>query len=152
MISRVTGEIDFRDGLRIIPHAPLTPEFIQDSRDFIVPGWSGHDLGLHDSDQGAFEVTAISDPQSRVQLVLVSHFYHSDTPSDAERRAFHEGVISTDLGGQQEFSWGHVFCRRDPATNKDSLIVAYAPGPHVPMERDPLLHYLQAHEPKPGNA
>ena len=155
MISRITGEADFRDGLRILPHAPIPVSFTHDSREFIVPGWSGHDFGVHSSDHGAFEVTVVSDSQLRVQLVLLSHFhsfYRRDTPADAERRAFHEGVISTDLGGQREFSWGRVFCRRDPAANKDALILAYALGPQVPHTAEPILRYLEAQEPRPRKA
>jgi len=149
MISRVTGEADFIDGLRILPQAALPPEFPPDS-DFILPGWKAHHLGLHDSDHGRFEVTAISDPERRVQLLLLSHsgpFYQPSTPYDSERRAFHESVIKADLGGQREFSWGQVFCRRDPGANKDSIIVAYSSGPHVPVQSDPLLRQLHEHEP-----
>ena len=86
---------------------------------------------------------------------LLSHFhsfYRSDTPADAERRAFHEGVISADLGGQREFSWGRMYCRFNPATNKDLLIAAYAPGPHVPMPDGPLPSFLEEHEPEPADA
>jgi hypothetical protein len=155
MISRITGEVAFRDELRIQPHARVPVGFVQSSRDFNIPGWAGHELGVHASDHGDFEVTAVSDPQCRVQLVLLSHshsYYRSDTPADAERRAFHEGVINTDLGGQHEFSWGRVYCRRDPAVNKDALIVAYAPGPQVPTPHDPMLHQLEAHEIEPREA
>jgi hypothetical protein len=152
MISRITGEVTFHDELRIQPHAPVPTGFLHDSRDFIVPGWRGYDLGVHDSDHGKFEVTTVSDDQCRVQLVLLSHFhpfYRPDTPADAERRAFHEGVIGADLGGQREFSWGRVYCRRDPAANKDALIVTYSPGPQVPTPDVPNLHHLEAHEIEP---
>ncbi|MBC8166854.1 MAG: hypothetical protein H7Y20_13420 [Bryobacteraceae bacterium] len=156
MIARATGEADFNDGLRILPQASLPSEFPPyRSTEFFLPGWTSHDLGIHDSDHGSFEVKALSDPESRVQLLLLSHshpFYQPFTPYDSERRAFHEAVISADLAGQREFSWGQVFCRRDPGANKDSLIVAYSPGPHVPKQSEPLLRQLHEHEPEPRDA
>ena len=117
MISRVTGQVSFCDDLQIQPHIRLSACHIQDSREFMVPGWSGCHLGIHRSDHGEFDVTAIVDPEYRLQLVLLSHvhpFYRPDTPRDGERRAFHEGVIGADLGGQREFTWGRMYCRRVP--------------------------------------
>ena len=152
MIFRITGELAFRDGLQIQGHARLQAEFSHDSEDFMVPGWRSYDLGAHESDHGRFEVKATTDVECRVQLVFLAHshpFYQTDTPNDLERRAFHENVICQDLGGQREFSWGKVYCRRDPALNKDSLIVAYAPGPQVPTPNDPSLRFLEAHETEP---
>jgi hypothetical protein len=143
MIIRLTGEVFFQDTLCILPHRPVQavlgsrsdPNKII-SRSLPVLGWRGHRLGFHESDHGRFEVEAISDPEDRVQLVLLSHchsFYESGTPEDAERRAYHQGVINSDLGGQREFSWGEAFCRLDRHANQDWLIVAYDPGPHVPI-------------------
>ena len=155
MISRITGQVSFDDDLQIEAHMKLSASHIRNAHEFMVPGWRGCHLGIHRSDRGEFETTAIVDSECRVQLVLLSHFhsfYRSDTPADAERRTFHEGVIRADLGGQREFSWGRMYCRFDPATNKDLLIVAYAPGPHVPMSAHPLPSFLEEHEPEPADA
>src|SRR5258707_2685091 len=124
MISRASGEATFV-ALRILPQAILAPGQAQGTHALPVPGWSQHVLGIHHSDRGAFEVEAISDQQCRIQVVLLAHhhsFYQAGTPEDSERRAFHEGVISSDLAGQREFSWGRVFCRLDNKSNKDWLV------------------------------
>lgn len=155
MISRITGDIAFRDGLQLQAHARVPTDHVQGSRNLDVEAWTWFDLGIHESEHGAFEVTAVSGDECRIQLVLLSHshsFYQSDTPGDRERRAFHEGVINADLGGQREFSWGRAYCRRDPSANKDALIVAYAAGPQVPERRDPVLGWLEAEEAEPDTA
>jgi hypothetical protein len=55
-------------------------------------------------------------------------------------------VISTDLAGQKEFTWGEVICRLETASNRDWLVVAYHRESGVPRpERDVLLR-LCAHE------
>jgi hypothetical protein len=121
MISRSSGEATFVD-LRILPHAVLAPGEARRTHALPIPGWSQHLLGVHDSDRGAFEVEVISNHQRRIQIVLLAHhhpFYEANTPEAAERRAFHEGVIGSDLAGQREFSWGQVFCRRDAKSNKN---------------------------------
>ncbi len=111
MINRVTGEIDFRDGLRILPHCTVDSLAIVQERPVKVRtqklslgGWKRHVLGSHSSEHGAFEVEALSADDDCVHVVLLSHqhrFYETGTPEDAERRAFHEGVINSDLGGQR---------------------------------------------------
>jgi hypothetical protein len=85
----------------------------------------------------------------RIQVVLMSHrhsFYELNTPDDAERRAFHEGVIHTDLAGQREFSWGEVLCRLEPIPNKDWLVVAYSNESKVPLPDREVLLRLRAEE------
>ncbi|HSI15763.1 MAG TPA: hypothetical protein VK961_27190 [Chthoniobacter sp.] len=117
-----------------------------------IPGWTQHLLGVHPSEYGLFEVEAVSDRDSHIQAVLLAHshsFYQSDTPSDSERRTFHEGVIGSDLLGQREFSWGEAFCRLDTGNNKDWLVIVYTIGPQVPLPRAELLRHLREHEPIP---
>jgi hypothetical protein len=87
-------------------------------------------------------------------VVLLAHqhnYYEATTPRDAERRAFHDGVISADLAGQREFSWGQVFCRLETKSNKDWLVLAYTLGPQVPGNTVEVLKHLHALEPKPRN-
>jgi len=89
--------------------------------------------------------------KERVLLLAHTHpFYQADTPDDSERRAFHEGIISSDLAGQREFSWGQVFCRLDNKSNKDWLVLAYTLGPQVPMQTAAVLLHLHDHEPEPN--
>jgi hypothetical protein len=152
MISSVTGEVVFADYLQFSPHEALSAEHIQGALSHSllpIPGWTHHFLGEHPSNYGPFEVEAVSDRESRIQTVLVRHahpFYEPDTPEDSERRAFHESVIGSDLHGQQEFSWGEVFCHLDIKQNKDWLIVVYKVGPQVPLRRAELLRHLREHE------
>ena len=117
-----------------------------------MQGWKRHILGFHTSDHGTFEVEALTAEEDRVYLVLLSHshnFYEKDTPGDAERRAFHEGVISSDFAGQTEFTWGDVHCRFESMFNQDWLVIAYSGGAQIPsIEKDVLLS-LFAHEKMP---
>ena len=150
MISRSSGEVAFLD-LRIYPHAVLGPSATLRTHALPVSGWSQHVLGVRRSERGIFEVEAVSDQDLRIQVVLLAHhhlFYQSDTPDDAERRVFHEGVISTDLAGQREFPWGQVFCRLDNKSNKDWLVLAYTLGPKVPVQTAAALGHLLAKEPE----
>lgn len=106
-------------------------------------------LGSHASEHGSFEVEALSFEDGGIQIVLMAHqhsFYLPDTPEDSERRAFHEGVISTDLAGQREFSWGEVICRLEPKANKDWLVVAYSRDAKVPTPLRDVLLQLRARE------
>jgi hypothetical protein len=154
MISRISGEVAFQ-GLQILPQAILPSSLAQKSRALPIPGWSGHILGLHHSDRGAFEVEVLSDADTRIQVLLLAHshpFYERNTPGDTERRAFHEGLISSELAGQREFSWGEVLCRLDARANKDWLIIAYNQGPHITKEAPELLLHLLAHQPYPEAA
>ena len=151
MISHITGEVRFQN-LVIAPHTILPTALAQKSRALPVPGWSGHRLGVHKSELGAFDVEVLTDAEGRVQLALLAHshpFYERNTPNDAERRAFHEGLVSSELAGQQEFSWGEVLCRLDQHANKDWLVVAYNQGPHVPALFPKVLLHLHAPEPYP---
>src|SRR6185312_4497062 len=124
MINRVTGEVSFQSGLHIVPHRPI--QLPHKTRKLSLKNWVRHILGVQTSEHGTFEVEALSTGADCVQLVLLAHehpFYEPNTPGDAERRVFHEGVINSDLGGQREFSWGEVVCRLDPIFNKDRLVV-----------------------------
>jgi len=152
MIDRSTGEVAFRD-LRILPQARVPSPLVKPPRNLPIPGWFGHFLGVHESEHGVFIVEAVSH-HDRIQVVLMAHshpFYEPKTPGDNERRAFHEGVISIDLSGQREFSWGEVLCRFNSRENRDWLVVAYTPGPHVPKPSGDVLALLLAREPDPGS-
>jgi len=156
MISRVTGEIDFRSGLRISPHCSIqglstgsgSPLMIE-SQKLSLEGWKRHVLGYHVSEYGTFEVEALSATDDCVHVVLLSHrhpVYESRTPEDAERRVFHDGVVSSDLGGQREFTWGEVLCRLETTTNKDWLVVAYNRESRIPLTGNEVILRLWAHE------
>ena len=161
LISLVTGEVAFQDGLHIRADDSINA-VIASIREpaqlatipLSIPRWRQHRLGLHPSAYGDFEVEAISGPAGRVHLVLLAHadsFYEESTPEDAVRRVFHEGVIAAELGGQREFSWGEVFRRLERDRSKDWLIVSYAQGPHVPRPPSAELLKLRAHEPEPAH-
>jgi hypothetical protein len=141
MINRVSGEVSFHDGLYIKPHLPIQSP--HRTRKLSLKKWTRHILGSHSSEYGTFEVEALSCEDDCIQVVLLAHqhaFYQIGTPGDAERRAFHEGIISSELGGQKEFSWGQVVCRLDTAPNKDWLVIAYNRQADVPRrEKDILL-------------
>lgn len=151
MISRITGEIKFQN-LLITPHAIFQTALAQRSRALPLPGWSGHQLGVHQSEVGAFDVELLTDADGRVQLALLAHkhpFYERNTPNDAERRTFHEGIITSELAGQREHPWGEVLCRLDQRANKDWLVVAYNQGPHVPAVFPEVLLHLHGRQPSP---
>jgi hypothetical protein len=151
MISRITGEVKFQN-LLITPQMVLPSALVKKSRSLSIPGWSGHQLGVRQSELGAFDVEVLTDKAGHVQLALLAHahpFYKRSTPDDAERRAFHEGVMDSELAGQREFSWGEVLCRLDKHANKDWLVVAYNQGPHVPAAFPKVLLHLHARQPYP---
>jgi hypothetical protein len=158
MINRATGEVDFQSGLRILPHCYVRslsvnaePQPKLKRHRFRFTGWKRHVLGFHTSEHGTFEVEALS-ARERIQVVLLAHshaFYEQNTPNDAERRAFHEGVINSDLAGQREFTWGEVTCRLDNACNKDWLVIAYSREAKVPLHVKEVLSHLYAHEKTP---
>lgn len=153
MISGATGEIVLANGVIFTPQGELLQEHLIDARahrQLSIPGWTLHLLGEHESDHGLFEVQAVSDPACRIQTVLLSHlhpFYgeETETDEDDERRAYHEGVIETDLGGLREFFWGEVFCRVDDDSKKDWLVVVYKSGPKVPLRPPIPPRHLLAH-------
>lgn len=156
MINRVTGEVCFRSGLRIQPHCAIespSPNSKQppkvETKKLSLTSWTRHVLGRHTSEHGTFEVEALSEDSDRIRVVLLAHqnaFYESNTPEDSERRAFHEGVINLDLGGQKEFTWGEVLCRLESAANKDWLVVAYSREANVPLLPHEILLHLKARE------
>jgi hypothetical protein len=158
MISPVTGEVFFSDGLRFSAQEALSEKHICDARAHAllpIPGWTRHVLGVHPADRGDFEIEAISDRDSRIQVVLLSHahaFYELGTPSDSERRAFHEGILNLELFGQREYSWGEAFCRLEPQANRDWLVIVYALGGGIPLHAGVLLSQLYEHEPAPRHA
>lgn len=155
MIARATGEVVLANAVVFTPQCELVQEHLIDARahqQLSVPGWTLHMLGEHESDHGRFEVQAVSDPASRIQTVLLSHlhpFYGKESEGDEERHAFHEGVLEADLGEQREFYWGEVFCRVDGSSNKDWIVVAYRPGPTVPLRPRILPRQLLAYSPLP---
>jgi hypothetical protein len=150
MINRVTGEVSFRDGFHIAPHRVIQSSHTMQT--LSLKGWKRHILGSHPSEHGAFEVEALSTGQDRIHVVLLAHqhpFYEPGTPADADRRAFHEGVISLDLSGQREFPWGEVGCQLEAACNKDWLVIAYNRDADVPLREREVLLRLFAHEDLP---
>src|SRR5579872_4500983 len=158
MISHISGEVIFQD-LRILQQAILSllgreHRLAGVPRTLPVPGWMAQQLGGHRSELGVFDVEVLSH-HGRIQVLLLAHvhpFYERNTPGDAERRAFHEGIISSELAGQREFSWGEVLCRLDTHANKDWLVLAYNQGPHVPLATPEVLLHLHGHQPCPKAA
>jgi hypothetical protein len=161
MINRVTGEIGFGNGLRIVPHCTVDslstgrekPAKVQTQK-LSLGDWKRHILGSHPSEHGIFEVEALSADDDCIHVVLLSHhhhFYEAGTPEDAERRAFHEGVVNSDLAGQREFTWGEVTCRLETPAKRDWLVVAYNRQPRVPLPEKTVLLRLCAHERLPDD-
>ena len=158
MIIASTGEVCFEKGLNIRPHqfiqpfsikAPGTNDFPIITRDLPVEGWKKHGLGIHKSDHGDFDIEVVTGSEGRVEGVFLSHmhsFYEAGTPGDAERRVYHDSIIATDLRGQREFSWGHVFCRVDDKTNRDWLVLIYSPFSSVPLHAREVYRQLFARE------
>ncbi len=155
MINRATGAVVFQSGLHILPHCSVhslssgaqgLPKI--KTQKLSLKDWRRHVLGSHNSEHGEFEVEALSVDDERIHVVLMAHrhpFYEANTPEDAERRAFHEGVISSDLAGQREFSWGEVICRLEKTANKDWLVVAYSREAKVPLPVKEVILHLYAH-------
>jgi hypothetical protein len=159
MINRTTGEVTFQSGLHILPHCSIRslsahskdPLKIR-NQNLSLAGWKRHVLGVHNSEHGAFEVEALSTGEDRIHVVLLAHshpFYETNTPEDAERRTFHEGVVSSDLAGQKEFIWGEVCLRLETAPNKDWLVIAYSWEAQIPLEAKEVILRLSSHEPLP---
>jgi len=159
MINRATGEVDFQSGLHVHPHGSIRSLFAEAkevikirTQNLSLKSWKRHVLGLHVSEHGTFEVEALSAEEDRIHVVLLAHqheFYQLDTPEDAERRAFHEGVVSSDLAGQREFTWGEVLNRLEAAANKVWLVIAYSREARVPLQVKEVLLHLSAHESLP---
>ncbi len=150
MINRVTGEVSFKSGLHIVPHRAIASPHT--SRALSLKGWKRHLLGTQPSEHGPFEVEALSKEEDRIMLVMLSHqhsFYEANTAADADRRAFHEGIISLELGGQREFSWGEVLCRFVAQSNRDWLVIAYNRDADIPLPDREVLLRLLAHERMP---
>ena len=159
MINRATGEVNFRDGLHIRPHCSIAslsadancPAKIKTQK-LSLKGWKRHVLGFHDSEYGTFEVEALSVDGERIHVVLLAHkhpFYEPGTPEDAERRAFHEGVVMSDLAGQREFTWGEVIFRLERAANKDWLVIAYSREAKVPLVVKAAVSHFYEHAEMP---
>lgn len=174
MISPVDGAVDFEDGLHLNAFGPVPVGNMGPVRVFALPGWHCYEMGERLSEHGRFRVEVVCDPEHRIALVWLCHChafydvsaveppakkprhardhgrYGNDENGDPERRAFHEGVISRDLAGQRDFSWGAVYLRYDPAERRDALIVAYSRNAAVPYVPTPapgeLIEY--ALEPK----
>jgi hypothetical protein len=156
MISQVNGEVSFQDGLCIGAHSHLAgiSTFVVSSHEVSIPGWSRHPLGIHRSNHGEFDVHAIVGDERRVEALYLSHshsYYSEETPDDAERRIYHEGVIAADLCGQHEFGWGQIFCRYETIARRDWIWVVYNPFTNVPLRASSIEMILAAHEPLPTN-
>jgi len=159
MINRVTGEVCFTSGLHIRPHCAIDLSQVKaDERSqfrtqkLSLPVWKRHVLGRQTSEHGTFEVEALSMEEDRIYVVMLAHqhpFYERGTPEDAERRAYHEGVISRDLAGQKDFTWGEVVCRLESRANKDWLVIAYSWDAKVPFSEEQIILYLRGRE-NPG--
>lgn len=156
MINRATGEVGFKSGLHIVPHCRVeklamnaTVARKTRTQTLTLKDWKRHVFGFHVSEHGTFEVEALSSDEDRIQIVLLAHqhaFYESNTPEDADRRTFHEGVISLDLAGQREFAWGEVLNRLESASNKNWLVVAYSREAKVPLPDRELVLTMRSHE------
>jgi hypothetical protein len=55
-------------------------------------------------------------------------------------------VISADLSGQREFTWGEVRCRLDAQANKDWLVVSYRRELNVTSQVEDVLLRLSRPE------
>jgi len=135
MIGSNDGKIAFADGLLIAPHAAVRElkSVAPRKLPLLAPGLQRFDLDLHSSEYGIFSVEVVCNLSWRIHLAMLVHehpFYEAATAQDTEREIYHQEIIVRDLGGQNEFSWGRVFCRLDAPQNRNVLIVAYA-GPLV---------------------
>jgi hypothetical protein len=151
MINRVTGEVSFLDGFHILPYQ--TVQSPHRTRALTLAEWQRHFFGIHPSPYGKFEVEALSREQGLIQIVFLAHqhpFYDSGTPEDADRRTAHEGIISSELAGQKQFSWGEVLCRLQLVSNKNWLVAAYNRGADIPLREKGDLLLLLAHEKIPA--
>lgn len=164
MIIASTGEVCF-GGLCVAPHSPVkailtaavevlaNPQAVK-TRKLPIEGWAQHNLGIHGSDCGHFDVEVVTGPERRIEGVFLSHhhaFYDPLTPGDSERRVFHDGVIASNLLGQREFRWGHVFCRVDAKANRDWLVLIYNPFSQIPLHAREAYRALFAHEIPPSD-
>jgi hypothetical protein len=160
MIIASTGEVYFGKTLSVLPHQPFPSIMVDVKRKGVsrrklpIEGWTQYMLGIHKSDHGDFEVEVVTGSELRIEGVFLSHhhsFYDPRTPDDAERRIFHDGVIASDLRGQREFSWGHVFCRVDTKANRDWLVIVYNPFSEVPLRAREAYRQLFAYEIPPAD-
>ncbi len=155
MIAPGSGEVAFSSRFQITAHAAVDallsalPPRAYTKRPMPIEGWQQYVLGEHDANLGKFSVSIAAGPERRVEAVFLSHchsFYEKGTPEDSERRAFHEGVIATELFGQREFPWGHVFCRYEPKFHRDWLYLVYNPFSSVPLQEREIYKLLMEHE------
>jgi hypothetical protein len=59
---------------------------------------------------------------------------------------FMKAWVSSDLGGQREFTWGEVIYRLETTANKDWLVVAYNRESRVPLPEKEVILRLCARE------
>jgi hypothetical protein len=155
MISPANGEVTFSDGLCIAAHDRIN-DFsgaVVSNHPHPVAGWHQYIFGFLVSDYGRFQVEAAVNELRRVEAVFLSHcdpLYHADKP-DPGRIACHQSIIATDLLGQKDFPWGHTFCRFDPESKRDWLVVVFNPFINVPLQSRSAERQLTEHEPTPPN-
>ena len=154
MISSISGEVSFDDGLRIAAHQKID-DFLQavvSSHAHPVPGWHQYIFGFHLSEHGRFQVEVAVNGARRIQSVFLSHcdpLYHKDAP-DPVRRDYHARIILADLTGQSEFLWGQIMSKFDIESKREWLIVIYKPFLDVPLHPPWQHRHLAEHEPDPA--
>ncbi|NJK92756.1 MAG: hypothetical protein HC904_13595 [Blastochloris sp.] len=134
MIDLATGQIHFQDGLVFSPHCKAPEMMSRKQLAFPIAGWKRFDYGDRISEYGRMEVGAVCNDDSATQLVILSHlhsYYDDQTPGDVERSLFHEYVVTNDLKGQREFSWGVIHVTTDAKNNRNWIVVVYTPGANV---------------------
>jgi len=149
MIDPQTGVSYFTDGFAIGPETRAVELGAYRKVSFKIPEWHRHLLGLHLSEYGEFEVESISMSSGHLGVVILRHhhaFYDIPSDGDAERQAFHEGVLVKDLAGQQEFNWGAVLLQTDPEESKNSIFIVYTPDSVVPLNAREVLKTLFEYE------
>lgn len=151
MISSNTGEVTFSNGWRLLPQEPFSmlSEHVLSSKDLPIPDWHLHEVGVHASEFGDFDVTVVCGPQQRLSLVMLTHrhsFYEPDTKRDGERRVYHENILTKDLRGLRQHAWGEAFCRFDAQDHRDRIVLAYTRGSQIPQQIAEVLLNLDERE------
>ncbi len=148
MIDLITGEIQFQDGLVFSPHCS-PPEASSDIRvTFPITRWNRINYGKRVSEYGLIDVGAVCNEDSAVRLVVMAHIdssYDASSAGDSARKQFHEYIVSQDLKGQKEFSWGVVHIKDDPKSEQNWLVVVYTPGANIPIKDMEKLLDLSEH-------
>jgi len=153
MISPANGEVTFSAGLCISAHARIRDFYqaVVSNHPHPVAGWRQYIFGFLKSEYGRFQVEAAVNDILRVEAVFLSHcdpLYHEGKP-DPGRIACHNSIIAADLLGQKEFPWGHTFCRFDPESKRDWLVVVFNPFINVPLESRSAEKHITEREPIP---